>query len=283
MLFTGFTSSLTYSLGTLTCLFGVLAGCGLQKSSSVSEQSFEAIVGGLDLNSADKNSQNIINSVVALYDEGSGEYCTGVLVADNVVLTAAHCVGSVPEALTIIFETEVHKLRPTRRFVDKAEVSPYWSTRRSNDKDRADIALLHFSGSMPTNYRPVKFLTKPELLVKGTRVLIAGYGVNDANFDLGAGILRAASMKIDDERFSASEISVDQRSNMGACRGDSGGPGFIEVNKQIYLWGVIARGISDSNRTCDQFAALTKTSAHAAWLERMIQKMSTPINSLERR
>jgi secreted trypsin-like serine protease len=270
---------LVISLRTLTLsLLGLLVGCGLPKNDEAPSPT-NAIIGGIEVSERDRTIQNITSSIVAVYDEETGEFCTGTLVAPNIVLTAAHCIDTDTRSLQIIFGQNVRLNYRNRLPVDKVEVSPYWSSWRHEEKNLADIALVRFVGNTPAGYRPAKILKTLEVLTRDARVVIGGYGISDATKDSGGGVLRLAQLRINDGAFSESEATVDQRHNTGACRGDSGGPAFIEINKQLYLWGLVGRGVEDHQRACDKFAAITKVSFHQTWMNRMIERLSPSRNS----
>ncbi|MNL53231.1 Trypsin [compost metagenome] len=86
-------------------------------------------------------------------------------------------------------------------------------------------------------------------------------------------------MRISDAFFGASEVLVNQKEGQGACRGDSGGPAFLEINGEYFLWGITSRGVVDTQRLCNAFAAYTNLFAHSTWMNRMIGKLSKPIVS----
>lgn len=230
---------------------------------------FGGIIGGSEIDSTD----SIKQSIVAVYDSALGKLCTGSLLENNVVLTAAHCVGPNPEAMLILFDTQVSQ-RSIFRPVDKSAVSPYWKMQIDNDRDTGDIALLHFIGDLPEGYTPAQLLKNPAPLTDGTDTLIAGFGSSNSETGEGPGTLRKAIVTIANSHFSATEITLDQRKGVGACHGDSGGPAYIKIDDQYYLWGVTSRGVGTTDNDCRSYSAYTTVTAHATWIERMTKKLS---------
>ncbi|WP_291515861.1 trypsin-like serine protease [Bdellovibrio sp. ArHS] len=254
-----------------------LTACSPQASNQGEIQTTgEGIIGGSVVAAGDK----IQESIVAVYDAAEGQLCTGSLLPNNLVLTAAHCIGHDSEAMYVFFGTEVNG-KAQRRRVDKVAISSLWETRQYEDFDTGDIALMHFQGDVPAGYKPATFLseTNKKLLKKGAKVVLAGYGITDGVTGDGAGKLRMTSVKIADPKFSVTEIKLDQTDGTGACHGDSGGPAYIEIKGKFYLWGVTSRGVEDSANDCSQFSAYTSALAHKVWLNRMANKLSVSLTN----
>lgn len=273
---------LLLSAGIISSL--TLTACTSDKNSSTYENSntTSEIIGGRLIEDGEKIQQ----SIVAVYDSIEGQLCTGSLLPNNLVLTAAHCLNSDVNAMYILFGSELSTESP-QLAVDKMEVSPYWATNRFNDTDRGDIALLHFVGQAPEGFVPATFLSNNRWIKKNAVAVIAGYGVSDGVQGNGEGYLRTTSIAIEDAQFATSEVLLNQKSGTGACHGDSGGPVYIESHGKYYLWGIISRGVNDRKNDCSQFLGATKISAHRTWLNRMADKLSrsltTPFSGYETR
>lgn len=253
-----------------------LTACAPQANNSSGEvqATGDGIIGGTEVKADDK----ILESIVAVYDSYEGQLCTGSLLPNNLVLTAAHCIGQFEEAMYVMFDTTLGP-KSERRQVDKIEISQYWETRQYEKKDTGDIALIHFVGSVPAGYKPAKFLsnTNKKLLKQGAPVVIAGYGITNGVTGDGAGSLRMTTVKIEDPQFSTSEIKLNQTEGTGACHGDSGGPAYIQVKGKYYLWGVTSRGVDDLNNDCSKYSAYTNALYYKTWLNRMANKLTTSL------
>lgn len=264
--------------GLLSTLTITACAPSSQYNSSEVQTSGEGIIGGWEAQPGDRIQQ----SIVAIYDSYEGQLCTGSLLPNNVVLTAAHCIGPDPEAMFVIFDTQV-AAKSLRRRIDKVAISPYWAHRQMEDKDTGDIALVHFTGSVPRGYVPATFAGPNErrLLKAGSEVVLAGYGISNGATGDGAGRLRVTKVKIEDPKFSNSEITLNQTQGTGACHGDSGGPAYILVNGHHYLWGVTSRGVEDKSNDCSKLAAYTSALYYKTWINKMAAKLSSSlVNSL---
>lgn len=226
----------------------------------------DSIIGGTEVAENDK----ILQSIVAIYDKTSKQLCTGSLLENNVVLTAAHCIGN--GEMYVFFGTELGPKAP-RRLIDMVAISPYWETRYSEKFNTGDIALVHFQGTVPAGFKPAKLLKDKKVLKKDLDVVLAGFGISNGVTGVGSGLLRRTSVKIADPKYSVTEVTVDQTQGTGACHGDSGGPAYVEVDGEYVLWGVTSRGVNDEKNDCSQQAAYTSTLFYSAWIERIQQKI----------
>ena len=268
-------------LGSLA-VFGLLACSGATNNDGFSTETANVssgIIGGTNVAANDP----INKSTVALYDTESGALCTGSLIAKNIIISAAHCVSSNPQAMIVVFSTNISKVLSTRssfaemikspkvRQVVKAVISKIYSSSRPDDaRDVGDISVIKFAGSAPSGYVPVQMLTDSSALKNKATVTLAGYGITNGVLHIGAGVLRQTQLQIADAQFSASEIELDQTKGHGACHGDSGGPAFINVGGKNLLWGITSRGEKDPKNDCTQYSVYTNALAYSKMIAQTI-------------
>ncbi|WP_168196481.1 trypsin-like serine protease [Bdellovibrio sp. NC01] len=301
-------------LGVLSTL--TFAACSPNKAADTNAQvdasstQDSAIINGKLVTADDQISKNIVGIISANKDEEGEAICTGSLLPGNLVLTAAHCLG---DYMMIVFAPDMDTATEGQMLpVDKAAASPYWESRKNQDKDTGDVALLHYKGTTPKGFIPATMLTDMSVLQKGAKVTLAGYGANkvtltpidsktypdiinaiqtgkvicDDNMKLtncvennmfGAGQLRKTdNVKIEDPKFSLTEVLLNQKQGEGACHGDSGGPAYITVKGKIYLWGITNRGERDPKNDCSQYSVYTKAYSYKTWLNGVAKQFTAP-------
>jgi len=215
------------------------------------------------------NTYSNVGAVIAKAPNGQlFPFCTGTLIAPNVVLTAAHCTAFfvndlAPEGWTlyvsfrnvIAYGTKTDAPTTTSLIaVTSYVINPTYSQRQG---DVGDLSLLTLA-SAPAGITPATLPTAgllDELAaqngLKGATFIVAGYGVQDrvggggrpsfAEADpITRGYAFASFMSLNKGylRLSQNPATGDQ----GACYGDSGGPNFLSVNGQLVLVAITITG-----------------------------------------
>jgi len=250
-------------------------GCGKGPVSARDQRyQLNGIIGGQKAT----GEEEFAKTVVALYDERFRGTCTASIISDSLLVTAAHCLMSPAANLRVIFGTDLNTESRVTRDVVSYETTPLWPDRKYQPKNTGDMAIVRFSGGLPPGFQPAAILTDATLLAADTSVLLAGYGIDDAAQKTGAGVLRYVETKIADPAYSETEMTVDQTTGKGACRGDSGGPAYVLVGKQWMLWGVTNGGVNDSKNNCTGQGLYASIPAYKNWIAETAQKMTgTPL------
>lgn len=255
-------------------LFFMIA-CGSRPHSggilNTPETTTTGIVGGKEVTANELPAQ----VTVAIYDTLKKSICTGVLIGNNFVLTAAHCLGQDPRKLLVLFTRQTQTAtQDMARAVVGAVGHSAWKPNLQQTTDHGDIAILKYYGTTPANYRAADILPKGSQLRTALPVLLVGYGANEGVRKSGSGQLRQTMTTIANVQFSASEILVEQRSGRGACQGDSGGPAFIVVNGVYYLWGISSRGAAGSANQCNTFGIYTNIWHYMPWIQTVVRSLT---------
>lgn len=256
----------------LLALMASTFGCGRSDfSPSPSQihggayQDQNGVIGGekVDSNSA------VARHTVGIKNFASRSICSGTLIAQNAVLTAAHCLESDAKDIAIVFNSRINGIdRRSIRMVQASFVHPEYDS--SGSYDTHDIGILIFEGKAPAGFSPAPLSDNYNDLTYGKQLRVAGYGLNWAwGPKLGAGILRTVRLKIRNLQFSNTEFTLDHSLKRGVCSGDSGGPVYIERGRTLVTAGVISRGDSipvPLIPKCFLFSIVTRVDAHLPWI-----------------
>lgn len=248
--------------------------------------------GGLASNSDGKLTSSIIGgkpvpantvvakSTVAIYDVERGALCTGSIITQDVILTAAHCVqGGNPANYRIIFGLVVDKTAEIRKVVAMKYNAKWDKSDQAAEEtpDLGDVGIIKIDGALPDGYQPARMLSAKAPLKDGQEVMLAGYGLTDGVSKTGEGSLRYAVVKIKNAAFGKSEVLVDQSAGQGACHGDSGGPAYAkDADGKLSLFGITSRGINDPLDQCGSEAVYTNAVALKTWIKAALVAVNKP-------
>lgn len=202
-------------------LFGVLSLCFLVScqpsgTRSLVRELTTGIMNGRNL----KDGEKLTTGVVAIWDDEEKAICTGSLLDNNTVVTAAHCLTSRPAVLRVIFSLTPYDVIDAR----EPDVMPTYSRRVTSYKvhehyavaeeeglelDRGDIGILKFAGEIPEGYRPATLLADVNELTKKKMVTMVGYGVDTVD-TIEIDVRKTPRAELE-EREEAGEITCDDK------------------------------------------------------------------------
>jgi hypothetical protein len=251
----------TFFLANLAALCGAglmgLVGCApsLHESSALTNgQSVNGVVGA-DQIIAPFSSEGQSTVLIIIVEKVAGglmmrRTCTGSIIAKDLIVTAAHCLSKDKQSLARKASTVIVYFGPyhdgqslkNARAVAAAQVKihPKFSNAWRIGDDSFDVGLIRLSGPLFPGYEPARILASNFALLAGQRVIIAGHGNPKYNGAYSDEILRGFSdYKIEDHSAPfGSTLTLRSLSVGGISDGDSGGPGFVAINGNTFLWGI---------------------------------------------
>ena len=217
------------------------------------------------------------------YGEGS---CTGSVINDRFILTAAHCLQQTPEVNVLSVEVHVGKHCKSEGFkYGKGTPIKKYLTHERYRKPGSfyDVALIELE-------EPLKFnqTFSPICLPNFTgydNFLAAGWGKRDGTdpylghaITTEADCLREAELALVPDRTCQQHYpSFDREKALCAggttnvCQGDSGGPLMTRKDGNMYQAGITSYGRADCGIATETPSVFEKVSAHYDWIRSKTQ------------
>jgi hypothetical protein len=228
-----------------------------------------ALVGG-----APPAVQSIARHVVLIV--GGGTACTGVAIAPDLVLTAAHCVMNGGKFRLASYEGT----RPTIRNVASVAAHPQFTLR----DDAPDVGLVKIAPQPPGQLLPVPLSDRRAPITVGDRFIVAGFGVSKPGDRRSAGKLRAATLvatgRPNNQLVSLTDPrTLGEKAGLGVCNGDSGGPVFEERDGRLTLVGIISwTGSNDGEPRCGYISGVIPLPRYLHWIVDTAAKMGSRLD-----
>src|SRR5215471_2867608 len=123
-----------------------------------------------------------------------GNSCSGVAIARDLVLTAAHCVPPGADYKLVVFDA-AH--RPELKDVAAIARHPQFDLATLlAHRATADVALLKLTAALPPVFAPALLAPANRMVAIGDRLIVAGYGVTVRGDGRSGGTARAATLAV---------------------------------------------------------------------------------------
>jgi len=203
--------------------------------------------------------------VVMVLKRGLGQagFCTGVVIAPQVVLTAAHCVAPTKD-MRIHYRDGAGQ--PVLVEVEAVATHPgFRSDALARRAVSIDLALVRTQTPLDARFSPAE-LDETGVVAVGQSLRIVGYGVAREGEGTSAGVLRSAALQA---RAPLSAILVWAEDPTGAgaggCTGDSGGPIFSADGAKVIA--ITTWSAGTAGRRCGALTQGPFVAPQRAWIE----------------
>jgi hypothetical protein len=230
---------------------GLLAACALTATSA------HAVVGG-----AVENGALAANALMIL--DSRGGVCTGVVLAPDIVATAAHCVHG-PYEHRAHFRAQDGA--PVLVEIAARAVHPQFDSSAIETRRRSiDLALVRLATPLPARFVPATL--SGANIREGGLVTLAGYGTTDENDKSGRsmGTLNAVDLAAIEPHGPSSILlwlSDPKSLGRGGCQGDSGGP--IVAGGAVVALSTWTKGAQ--GRSCGELSQGVRLGPQRVWID----------------
>lgn len=220
--------------------------------------------------------------------------CTGSIIAPNMIMTAAHCVGYVNiqrDNIVINFslntvENEIQgdpdadhieDVRAVFNTIDVVDIETHALYAGEVDHD---IAIIRLKQNIPATHKVAEFLplsfvdgAAQKLTIDGEtkEATLLGFGLINEATAQSSSVLRKTTVPA---RFEGATLVTDQTHGTGACNGDSGGPAFVQIDQKNYLVGV-THGPYLDYVTCHEFGVYLNPNLFLDFIEAAQKKLNS--------
>lgn len=211
-----------------------------------------------------------LRASVVRIESTAGEICSGTLISQSLVLTAAHCVMHRAGYTVVVVDPDFRQRRV--RAVAAVMHPDFVPGTTPEDQPGTDLAMLKLAQPVGPGFRPID--PRGGAIGTGDAVDIAGFGVVAENRRNTARTLRTARLVSIGSLQVANRVTVvtdshrlAETAGAGACLGDSGGP-ILRGGQMVGVvsWSSGAMHQGRARTACGGFTAVTPISEHAGWI-----------------
>src|SRR5712671_3024907 len=205
---------------------------------------------------------------VVLLVGSRGNSCSGVAIARDLVLTAAHCVPAGADYKLVIFDAahqpQLNDITAVTRHpqFDLAMLFAHRAT--------ADVALLKLAAALPPAFAAAPLARPDRVVAVGDEFIVVGYGVAVRGATLVAtGQPGTLQVRLFDP------ATKGQRPGLGACTADSGAPAF-ETDQPHAVIGVVSWTTGPQlSEGCGGLTGITPLARYRAWIVETAAKIGS--------
>lgn len=209
-----------------------------------------------------------------------GNSCTGIAIARDLVLTAAHCVPPGADYKLVEYDAQRQpRLRDTQSIARHPQFS---QATFDGHRATADVALIKFPSPV-TSGAPAAVHGERLSFTPNDRFTVLGYGLTRMGDGKSGGTLRSAQLQVTGQPGTLQIRLMDPatrntRPGLGACTGDSGGPVLRNIGGQDKVIGVVSWSTAAGNEAgCGGLTGVTPLSLYYPWIAETARKLGSPL------
>src|SRR6266849_3290838 len=215
---------------------------------------------------------------VVLLVGSRGNSCSGVAIARDLVLTAAHCVPAGADYKLVIFDA-AHQ--PQLNDITTVTRHPQFDLKMLlAHRATADLALLKLAAALPPAFVAAPLARPDRVVAVGDEFIVAGYGVTVRGDGRSGCTARAATLVATGQPGTLQVRLFDpatkgERAGLGACTADSGAPAF-ETDQRHAVIGVVSWTTGPQlSEGCGGLTGVTPLARYRTWIVETAAKLGS--------
>jgi hypothetical protein len=208
-----------------------------------------------------------------------GNFCTGVAIARDLVLTAAHCVPAGAQFKQVELDGSG---KPVLKDVLGVARHPQFNLKTMlAHRATADVALVKLA--KPLAITPAPLIAPRGRVPVGERFAVYGYGMAAASDASTSGTLRGVTLTATGQPGNLQLRLVDpatggKRAGLGACTGDSGGPVYADAGGTFAVYGVVSWSTGPNGDSgCGGLTGVTPIELYRKWIVEQAARMGSAV------